>query len=178
MKSNSNRKFWFIKGIAILLIGGICFTILSGLIPVALVMILAPINIFLEKIGIDEETAMFASILFLIIGLPYIFGVYDKIQKPIRIGIKRLTNKQIKTLIINIVLILIGSIVIAWILPKSGNIFFDGLEYVYNIFYYHFYLGDTLSFLLTILTVFIGIPYVIYRFYRLFKKEQKEEIKK
>lgn len=171
MKSNSNRNFWFIKGIAILLICGICSIIFSGLILTTLIIVLAPIITFFEKIGIDKQTAMNAGIFFLIIGFPYIFGVYDKIQKPKSIGIKRLTKKQIKTFIINIVLILIGSIVIAWILPKLGNIFFDGLEYVYNIFYYHFYLSDTLSFLLTFFTVFIGIPYVIYRFYRWWKEK-------
>ncbi len=172
MKSNSNRKFWFIKGIAIFLIASACIYIFSRVIfPYSVVIVLVPIIIFLKKIGIDEQTAMLASILFLIIGLPYIFNVYDKIQKPISIGIKRLTNKQIRTFIMNIVLILIGSIVIAWILPKLGEIFFDGFEYIHNIFYYHFRLSDTLSSLLTFFTVFIGIPYVIYRFYRLFKKE-------
>ncbi|MBA7633402.1 hypothetical protein ES703_40968 [subsurface metagenome] len=171
MKKNSNEKFTIITfAIAVILFVAI---LMFGriILPVALVMGLAPINIFLEKIGIDEETAFLGGVLFLMAGISYVVMYKDKIRA-------KTVTKKIGIHIKNLILILIGSIVIAWILPKLGNIFFDGLEYVNNIFCYHFKLGDTLSFLLTFLTVFIGIPYVFYRFYRWFKKEYREKIRK
>ncbi|MBA7490724.1 hypothetical protein ES702_01267 [subsurface metagenome] len=172
MKKNSNEKFTIITfAMAIIVLAAI---LIFGriILPVSFATILATISIFLEKLEIDEKTAMIGGWFFIFASGFYLYYVYEE-------GIKAESKIEIIGILIrNIVLILIGSVVVAWLLLKLGNIFFDGLEYVYNIFYYNFYLGGTLSFLLTLLTIFIGIPYVFYRFYRWFKKEYREKIRK
>lgn len=170
MKKNSNKKFTIITFAMAVIVFAAILIFGRIILPVGFTTVLATISIFLEKIGIDKETALTGGVIFVMGCIVYISFVYEDVyEEIITKGIFK--ARKIGILINNIVLILIGSIVVAWILPRIGKIFFDGLEYIYNIFHYHFNLGDTLSFLLTFLTIFIGIPYVFYRFYRLFKKE-------